>query len=92
MNNAGRELLACMPPTRAAAMMTASGRSASKNRRTPQLVRQVQLLVRAKEQVRVALSLQRPHERRAHQPAVARNIDRRSFVELHDATRDGCTP
>ena len=39
MNKAGWELLAWIPPTRAAAMMTASGRSASKNSRDPRLGR-----------------------------------------------------
>ncbi len=34
MNSAGRVLLAWMPPTRAAAMITASGRSRSKKART----------------------------------------------------------
>ena len=82
MKSAGYWLLARIPPTFAAARNTYSGRSRSKNALHRARVQQVQLRARPEHQIAEPLRGQPPHQRRAHQPQVAGDVDFR--VLLHE--------
>jgi len=63
--------------TRAAAMMTACGRSAAKKLANGELVGQIEFTVRSKHEIGMALLLKGPDDGRTHQAAVSGHIDSR---------------